>query len=158
MEPIAVIGFALKFPQEATSAEAFWRMIATKRCAMTEFPPSRLNADAFYAPDSNNGSSLPLRGGHFIKENLAAFDAGFFSIAPTEAAAMDPAQRVLLETAYQGFENAGIPLERVSGTSTSVHTGCFTDDYKLQTLSDTEQIPRYAATGLSLAMLANRLS
>ena len=98
------------------------------------------------------------RGGHFIKENLAAFDAGFFSITPTEATAMDPAQRVLLETAYQGFENAGIPLERVSGTSTSVHTGCFTDDYKLQTLSDTEQISRYAATGLSLAMLANRLS
>ncbi|KAL8846842.1 MAG: hypothetical protein Q9221_008100 [Calogaya cf. arnoldii] len=158
MEPIAIIGFALKFPQEAVSPGHFWKMLLERRCAMTEFPPSRMNVDAFYDQENSAQGTIPLRGGHFIRENLGAFDASFFSMTPTEAAAMDPSQRILLETAYLAFEAAGISLERASGTHTSVHTGCFTDDYKLQLLKDTEQIPKYAATGASLAMLANRLS
>lgn len=48
---------------------------------------------------------MPLRGGHFIKGDLAEFDAGFFSIAPTEAASMDPMQRLLLEASYHALEN-----------------------------------------------------
>lgn len=158
MEPIAIIGFALTFPQDAVSPGQFWKMLMEKRCATTEFPPSRMNIDAFYDQKKSAHGAIPLRGGHFIREDLGAFDASFFSMTPTEAAAMDPSQRMLLETAYLAFEAAGIPLERASGTNTSVHTGCFTDDYKLQLPKDTEQIPKYAATGASLAMLANRLS
>lgn len=158
MEPVAIVGLALKFPQNATSPQGFWDMLVQQRCAMTDFPSSRLNVDAFYQPNISYRNTLPLRGGHFIQEDLGAFDAGFFGITPTEAAAMDPAQRGVLEIAYQAFENAGIPLKRASGSATSVHTGCFTDDYKLQLLKDPEQIPKYAATGASLAMLANRLS
>lgn len=47
-DPIVICGFSLKFPQEATSAEAFWKMMVEKRCAMTEFPPNRLNANGFH--------------------------------------------------------------------------------------------------------------
>jgi acyl transferase domain-containing protein len=36
---------------------------------------------------------------------MAAFDANFFNIAPTEAAALDPMQRWLLEVSYHAFEN-----------------------------------------------------
>lgn len=158
IESIAIIGFSLQFPQEATSPEAFWNMMAKKRCATTEFPTKRLDADANHHPDVNKRKILPLRGGHFIEEDPGLFDADFFSIAPTEAIAMDPVQRILLETAYRAFENAGIPLEELRGSNTSVHTGCFTDDYKLQLIKDPEQMPRYTATGVSLSMLANRLS
>lgn len=48
---------------------------------------------------------LPLRGGHFIKEDLSRFDADFFSISPNEATSMDPMQRWLLEAAYLALEN-----------------------------------------------------
>lgn len=48
---------------------------------------------------------MPLRGGNFIQENIAAFDAPFFSISAAEAAGMDPQQRVLLETTYRALEN-----------------------------------------------------
>lgn len=51
---------------------------------------------------------IPVRGGHFLEENLAAFDAPFFSIAHAEAMSMDPQQRGLLETSYRALEN-GIP-------------------------------------------------
>ena len=58
LEPIAVVGFSLRFPQEATSPESFWEMLAEKRCAMTEWPKDRINLDAFYHPDSNRTDTV----------------------------------------------------------------------------------------------------
>lgn len=52
-----------------------------------------------------------MRGGHFVEDDLAVFDADFFSIAPTEAAAMDPMQRWLLEAAYRALENGKLLSE-----------------------------------------------
>jgi acyl transferase domain-containing protein len=45
------------------------------------------------------------RGGHFIADDPARFDAPFFSIQPAEAECMDPQQRFLLETSYHALEN-----------------------------------------------------
>ncbi len=49
--PIAVIGLSLQFPGDATSPEAFWRMLAEAKSARTEIPKDRFNVDAFYHPD-----------------------------------------------------------------------------------------------------------
>ena len=50
LEPIAIIGFSLRFPQDATSPEAFWKMLMEKRSAMTDVPSDRFNVDAFHQP------------------------------------------------------------------------------------------------------------
>ena len=62
LEPIAVVGLALKFPGDATSPEAFWSMIMEKKCASKDYPPDRMNVDAFYHPDFKkpNKVHLPL--------------------------------------------------------------------------------------------------
>ena len=156
--PLAVVGFAQRFPGDATTEDGFWNMMMERRCASTDFPPDRLNIDAFYNPDLNRRDTLPFRGGHFLSEDIAAFDAPFFSITPAEAADMDPMQRGLLETTYHALENAGITLERVAGSKTSVHTGCFTNDYQLLLTKDPLAPPKYAATGIAPSMLANRIS
>ena len=52
VEPIAIIGLSLKFPQEAVSAESFWKMLLEGRSAMTEMPKDRFNLEAYYHPDS----------------------------------------------------------------------------------------------------------
>jgi acyl transferase domain-containing protein len=51
-EPIAIVGMAFKFPQGAESADAFWNMLAEKRCAATTFPKDRFDIDAFWHSDS----------------------------------------------------------------------------------------------------------
>jgi acyl transferase domain-containing protein len=45
------------------------------------------------------------RGGHFLEDDPASFDAPFFSITAKEAAAMDPQHRCLLEISYLALEN-----------------------------------------------------
>lgn len=55
---------------------------------------------------------MNVKGGHFIREDLAGFDAGFFSITPSEASSMDPQQRWLLESAYEALENGTLFLWR----------------------------------------------
>lgn len=71
-----------------------------------------------------SNKQIPLRGGHFVQENLGSFDAPFFSITPEEAACMDPQHRRLLETAYHALEDGGswIPVLVVSGLRFRQHS------------------------------------
>ena len=39
-------------------------------------------------------------------------------------------QRLLLELAYEAFENAGIPMDKLTGSNTGCYVGCFTKDYE----------------------------
>ncbi|KAL8875408.1 MAG: hypothetical protein Q9198_006231, partial [Flavoplaca austrocitrina] len=176
VEPIAIVGLSLQFPQEATNSEALWSMLLQKRCAMTDWPSERLNITAFHHPDKGRNDTFNTKGAHFIKEDMTTFDAPFFSIPAVEAMCMDPQHRFLLETAYRALENgiyqlvhagvsdanldfvAGISMEKASGTPTGVYTGAFADEYKLMILRDLEVLPRYALTGSVLSMLANRIS
>ena len=90
--------------------------------------------------------------------------------------AIDPQHRILLETAYHALENgklppqsivthrdtycvtAGITMDSVYGSKTGVYSGSMTDDYKTLITKDVEDMPRYTATGVSMNMVANRLS
>lgn len=60
LEPLAIVGLFLKFPQDATSPDEFWKMILEKRCAMTEFPSDRFNIDAFYGLDNSRADTVSI--------------------------------------------------------------------------------------------------
>ncbi|KAF6789997.1 PKSN polyketide synthase for alteRNApyrone biosynthesis [Colletotrichum sojae] len=129
---IAVIGFAFKLPQD-----------------------NRMNAESFI---SGEKSKFNCRGGYFIKDDPAVFDAPFFSISTKEAAAIDPMQRWTLETSYRAFENAGIPVSKLRGSSTGVFSASFTDDWSRIISQDPDSVERTAATGTASSLISNRLS
>ncbi|KUJ06246.1 ketoacyl-synt-domain-containing protein [Mollisia scopiformis] len=156
--PIAVIGMGCRFPGDATSPERLWDMLANGRSAWSQFPKDRINIDGFYHPSTERQGSICFRGGHFLKDDIAAFDAPFFSTTSHEAAAMDPQQRILLEVSYEAFENAGIPIDTLLGTSTAVYCGSFVKDYEQICLRDPDDSPQYAATGNGIAIMSNRIS
>ncbi|KAK7937187.1 uncharacterized protein PG986_014055 [Apiospora aurea] len=155
--PIAVVGMSFQFPGGATSPGSLWSMMSQRRCASSDFPEDRLGGSAFYHPDRSRGDSVPLKGGHFIEQELGAFDAPFFSISASEAEAMDPLSRALLETTYRALENAGESMETVSNSKTSVYTGNLADDYKFVFAQDIEQNSKYGMVGMT-GLLAGRLS
>ncbi|KAI8253821.1 Highly reducing polyketide synthase alt5 [Colletotrichum sp. SAR 10_77] len=138
-EPIAVIGFDLMFPGDASTPASFAELLAKGRSAHGEVPKDRYDVDSFYHPDASRAGSMSVRTGHFLKEDVSRFDAPFFSFTATEADCLDPQQRMLLEGTYRALENAGISLQGVSGTDTSVFSGAFTHEYRSILLKDLER-------------------
>jgi acyl transferase domain-containing protein len=65
-----------------------------------------------------------------IKQDPALFDNVFFGVSNIEAKAIDPQQRMLLEVAYETFENAGIPMESLQGSDTGVYCAVSNHDYE----------------------------
>ncbi|KAJ5260475.1 hypothetical protein N7478_012080 [Penicillium angulare] len=157
--PIAIIGMSGRYPGDASSPEKLWEMIANARSARSEVPADRFNIDAFYHPYPERGGTLNSRGGHFMQHTpVDAFDAPFFSITANEAQAMDPQQRWSLECTYEAIENAGLRVDNLAGSDTSVYVGTFTKDYSELLSADTEDVPIHYGTGTGTAIVSNRVS
>ncbi|PWY72888.1 ketoacyl-synt-domain-containing protein [Aspergillus heteromorphus CBS 117.55] len=157
---IAITGMGLRFPGQATSPERFWEMLVRGENAWSppSLPSPREEVHASMSMSMSRENVTQMKGGHFLAQDLAAFDAGAFRITKDEAEAMDPQQRILLEVTYEALENAGIPLKSIAGSNTAVFVGKFTQDYEALLAKHGTQKGRYSATGTSHAILANRLS
>ncbi|ORY57229.1 uncharacterized protein BCR38DRAFT_461375 [Pseudomassariella vexata] len=156
--PIAVVGMSCRFPGDATSPERLWQLCAAAREAWSDWPADRFNHKAFYHPNPERGGTFNAQGGHFLKQDMGAFDASFFNITPTEAKALDPQQRLQLESTYEALENAGIPLETLFGSDTGVFIGTSNHDYEHMLWKDPDSLPLYHAVGVSSSIMANRIS
>lgn len=77
-----------------------------------------------------------------IKEDPAFFDNGFFGVSNIEAKAIDPQQRMLLEVAYEAFENAGMPMNSLEGSDTGVYCAVSNHDYEKILGRDPELSPK----------------
>jgi len=55
--------------------------------------------------------------------SLNGFDNKFFGITDSELISMDPQHKLLLQCTYRALEDAGIPMEKASGTKTGVFLG-----------------------------------
>lgn len=125
---VAIIGLACRFPA-AAGPSAFWRLIRDGREA-TQF-----TGDA------------------------GEFDADFFNLSPREASAMDPRQRLALELTWELLEDAFVVPEIIRGQEVSVFLGAMTDDYAALMLRDlADNLDHHSFTGISRAMIANRIS
>lgn len=58
LEPIAVVGLATRFPQEAASTECLWELLLQARSTWSPIPKERFNAEAFYHPDPEHGGTV----------------------------------------------------------------------------------------------------
>ncbi|PSN65487.1 hypothetical protein BS50DRAFT_622687 [Corynespora cassiicola Philippines] len=156
--PIAVIGIGCRFPGGANSTQELWELLAAGRDAWTPVPASRWNEEAFFHPDPEHQGMHNHRGGHFLDQDISAFDGPFFGLAQGECEAIDPQHRVQMEVAYEALENAGIPLEKIGGSKTAVFMATFSADYNLIQQKDVNQVPKYHTTGIGNALAANRIS
>lgn len=78
----------------------------------------------------------------------------FFGITGIEAKAMDPQQRLMLEVAFEAFESAGLPREKLEGSRTAVYCAVSNADYEQILGRDAEMSPRY---GLVVVILHRHL-
>lgn len=86
------------------------------------------------------------RGLYLLKQDIAHFDNQFFNVSPLEAKSIDPQQRLLLESAYEAFENAGVPIAELSSSETGVYCAVCNHDYEKILGRDPELSPKYIKT------------
>ncbi|KAK0644907.1 Hybrid PKS-NRPS synthetase lepA [Lasiodiplodia hormozganensis] len=158
MEPIAIIGSSFCFPGGATTDSSFWELLKDARDIQKEPEPDRLNLGKFHHHDGDRHGCSPVTKSYFLDGDPRRSDAAFFSISPLEAEAMDPQQRMLLETVFEASESAGYTLDRLRGSDTSVHVGVMTNDYSDIQLRDMEDAAAYTSSGTARSLLANRIS
>ncbi|KAL8857193.1 MAG: hypothetical protein Q9178_006248 [Gyalolechia marmorata] len=125
---------------------------------LREIPSDRFNARGFYHPDGlHHGNSNVLQA-YLLSENHRLFGSKFFGIKGVEANAIDPQQRILLETTYEGIESAGLRLDDLRGSDTAVFVGLMCGDYEAMLLRDLDSIPTYHVTDIARSIMANRIS
>ncbi|MEU8877151.1 beta-ketoacyl synthase N-terminal-like domain-containing protein, partial [Streptomyces javensis] len=145
-EAVAVVGMSCRFPQ-APDPEAFWRLLSEGVSAIGEVPEGRWTDDRSTPP--------AIRRGGFI-DDVDRFDPAFFGISPREAAVMDPQQRLMLELAWEGLEDAGIVPATLRGATVGAFIGAGSDDYA--SLIRARGRSHHTLTGTQRGMIANRLS
>ncbi|NEP63756.1 MAG: polyketide synthase, partial [Symploca sp. SIO2G7] len=127
-EPVAIVGVGCRLPGNANGPEAFWRLLATGKDAISRVPDNRWDADAYYDADPRAPGKIVTRSGGFI-DHLNEFDAAFFGISPREAMGMDPQQRLLLEVSWEAMEHGGMVPEQWVGQPVGVFFGISSHDY-----------------------------
>ena len=124
-DPVAIVGFACRLPGANHSPQKLWDFLERGKIASNKVPMTRFNIDGHYDGSHKPGTMRP-QGGMFLGDiDLADFDASFFEISGTEAIAMDPNQRQMLEVVYEGLENAGISLEELDGAPVACFVGSY---------------------------------
>src|SRR6201993_880256 len=158
-DPIAIIGIGCRFPGGVNDVESFWKRLVEAREAVTEIPPDRWNIEHFYDTEPRlPGKSIAKRAGFL--DNIDQFDPQFFGISPREAPYVDPQHRLLLETAWEAIEDAGVVLDLENGTDLGVFVGISHNDYQAIQGTPWEHfgVSQHSPTGSAHSIAANRVS
>ena len=158
-EGIAIVGIGCRFPGGVNDTESLWKLLVEGREAVCEIPPDRWNIERFYDPEPGVLSKSIARRGGFI-DGIDQFDPQFFGISPREAPYVDPQHRLVLETAWEAIEDAGIVLDLERGTDLAVFMGISHNDYQVIQGSpwDSSGITAHSPTGTAHSIAANRIS
>ncbi|MFB6576660.1 SDR family NAD(P)-dependent oxidoreductase [Streptomyces sp. NPDC056402] len=154
-EPLAIVGMSCRYPGGVTSPQELWELVASGRDAVSGLPTDRgWDLEGLYDPDPDQIGKVYTRSGGFI-DGVGDFDAEFFGISPREALAIDPAQRLMLEAAWEAFEDAGIDPTSLRGSNTGVFTGAVTSDYGGSMLPELEG---FRLTGTQGSVISGRIA
>ena len=154
---VAVIGMACRLPGGIDSPDRMWQALLGGEDHVTVIPADRWDADEFYDPEPGVPGRSVSKWGAFL-DDVAGFDADFFGISDREATAVDPQHRLLLETAWEAIEHAGIDPATLQGSRTGVFMGLTHGDYQLLAADAHSIEGPYGFTGNNFSMASGRIA
>jgi len=154
--PVAVIGMACRLPGGINSPDLFWEALLRGDDLVKEVPAERWDVDYYYDPEPGVPGRSVCKWGSFL-DNVGDFDPEFFGITEKEATAMDPQHRLLMETAWEAMEHAGLTKDTIAD-ETGVFVGLNYGDYQfVHAATDAFDGP-YGNTGTISCMASGRIA
>jgi acyl transferase domain-containing protein/acyl carrier protein len=148
---------ACRLPGGIDSPEKLWEALLRSDDLVTEIPPERWDADEYYDREPGMpGRSVSRWGGYL--DDVGGFDAPFFGFGEREATAIDPQHRLLLETAWEAVEHAGVIPGSLASSPTGVFVGLAHDDYTLISSDAGVLGEPYGFTGTAFSMASGRIA
>ncbi|MER7372563.1 type I polyketide synthase [Streptomyces lanatus] len=156
-DAFAIVGLGCRLPGGITDLAGLWEALEAGRDLVGTVPEDRFDAGRFVDTEmARAGKSYTARGGFLT--DIAGFDADYFGISPREAAQMDPQHRLLLETAAEALDDAGIDPATLAGSDTCVFVGISDFSYAGLQMSRGRSMNAYSMAGFAHSIAANRLS
>ena len=126
-EPIAIIAVACRFPG-APDPEAYWDVLSGGVDAIRESQRTASTSTSSTTRTSRcRARSTPAAAD--TSTAIDGFDPEFFGISPREAVWIEPQQRLMLETAWEGLERAGYAPASLRGSRTGIFMGVGANEY-----------------------------
>ncbi|AIQ56947.1 SDR family NAD(P)-dependent oxidoreductase [Paenibacillus borealis] len=152
-QDIAIIGISGRFPN-AVNLNEFWNRLVQGRNCISPISKERWDDIQHLVTEVPSANASKLGG--FLRE-IDLFAAEFFRITDEEAIAMDPYQRIFLETAWGAIEDAGMLFDDIQGTKTGLFVGRdHTNNSVYETLLGKKSLE--AEAGCWSGILASRVS
>ncbi|MFC7382686.1 type I polyketide synthase, partial [Sphaerisporangium rhizosphaerae] len=157
-DPVVLVGIGCRFPGGVDSAEGLWRIFAEEREVLGDFPTDRgWDLENLFDPDPDAPGKSYVHQGGFLPD-ATGFDADFFGINPREALAMDPQQRVVLETCWAALEHAGIDPTSLRDRPVGSFFGAEVHEYGVRVHQAPEGLDGYLMTGNAPSVISGRLA
>jgi acyl transferase domain-containing protein/acyl carrier protein len=115
---VAIVGMSGRFPGARDLGE-YWANLRAGVCSISDFGEDELLASGVDPDELGRPDYVPAKG--YLAE-ADRFEAELFGFNRTEAAALDPQHRLLLETAWSALEDAGYS-PRKAPDRTGVYVG-----------------------------------
>ena len=155
-DPVAIVGYSYRMPGGIRNDSDFWRLLS-EREVVRESISDRYGRG--YRPIG--GFSGPERfasayEGLMRDDDEWRFDRTLFGISQNEMLRMDPQLRMLLNCTWETFERAGWDLRVLRNSPTGVFIGAQVP--AVASWRPVLGVDEFSATGIDLAMVANRIS
>ncbi|OCK77276.1 putative polyketide synthase [Lepidopterella palustris CBS 459.81] len=147
---------AMRLPGKVRNSEDFWSLLVEKRSGMCDVPKDRFSINGFHHPAGKPGT-IPQNQAYYLEDvELQEFDPSVFPISLKELERLDPAQRQLLQVAYECMEDAGVSSWK--GSSVGCFVGTYGEDWLDINAKETQHRGGYRGTAWGDFVLGNRVS
>ena len=153
---VAIVGYSHRMPGGIRSDADFWRLLSEREIVQEpiadRYGKGHLPIGGFSGP----GRLASPYEGLIRDEDELLFDRTFFGMSHNELTQTEPQVRMLLNCAWEAIEHVGWDLHSLRNSPTGVFVGAQVP--AVSNWRPQHGVTEYSVSGISLAMLANRVS
>ena len=153
---VAIVGYSHRMPGGIRSDADFWRLLSEREVVREPISVRYGKGHVPIGEFSGPGRLASPYEGLIRDEDELLFDRAFFGMSHNELRQTEPQVRMLLNCAWEAIEHVGWDLHSLRNSSTGVFIGSQVP--AVSNWRPQHGVTEYSVSGISLAMLANRVS